>query len=79
MLSEPLEQRLKNYQAVGGAQRNFGSALGMRHQAHYVASAIADACDICDGAVRICDGVFAAVGSCVTENNLIVAFERVES
>lgn len=51
----------------------------MRHHAHYVAFAIADAGDICDRTIGICGGFFAAVGSCVTENNLIVAFERVES
>jgi hypothetical protein len=50
----------------------------VRHQAQYVAFAIADARDICDGAIGICGGIFAAVGSCVTENNLIISFERVE-
>ncbi len=50
----------------------------MRHQAQHVAFAIADAGDICDGAIGICGGVFAAVGSCVTENNLIIALERVK-
>ena len=51
----------------------------MRHHAHYIAFAIADAGDTRDRAIRICGGVFAAVGSCVTENDLIVPFERVES
>jgi hypothetical protein len=51
----------------------------MRHHAQHVAFAIADAGDICDRTVGICGGVFAAVWSCVTENNLIVALERVES
>jgi len=79
VLREPLKQRLENYEAVGGAELNFRGALGMGHHTQYVAFAITDAGDICDGAVRICRGVFTSIESCVTENNLIVAFERVES
>ena len=51
----------------------------MRHHAHYVAFAIADAGDICERAIWICGGVLAAVGCGVAKNDLIVAFEGVES
>ncbi len=51
----------------------------MRHHAQDISFAIADSCDICDGAVGICVGVFAAIGSGVTKNDLIVAFESIKS
>src|ERR1700678_282543 len=58
VLREPLEKRLENYEAVSRTQFDFRGALGVRHQAHHVAFAIADAGNICDGAIGICGSVF---------------------
>ncbi len=57
-------------QTIGGTQRRFDGALGMRHQAGDVALAIADAGDIVHRAVGIAGGIVFSVGGRVTEDDL---------
>src|SRR5579872_98690 len=62
-------------EAVGGTEGGFDGALRMRHHAHHIALAIADASDCSKRAIRI-GGVFdMAFGRSVTKNDLAIPFE----
>src|SRR2546430_540012 len=67
---EGFDHGFEDDEAVGGIERGFGGALGMRHEASDIAFAIADAGDVVHRAVGIACGVFGCVGRRIEEKIL---------
>src|SRR4029077_20541335 len=68
----------KYFGAVSGAEQRLTRAVGMRHHAQHVASFIADAGDIIEGAVSMRVRRDAPIGLGIAENYPVLTFQRLQ-